>query len=160
MVDSSSTPLVSVLEAIAALGEESPGAGTPAVAESTVVAGLMPPLHVHEADEAVRVLEGAMVLYAGEETVQLTAGESFVVPGCVPHTLRSLSGRVRFLTMSLVPSAGVYEDFVRALGAPASAGGVAPTAEEEATLRAFAAPSGIEVLGPPGTLPAGAQTPA
>lgn len=160
MLDSSSTPLASVLEAIAALGEESPDAGTPAVAESTVVAGLMPPLHVHEADEAVRVLEGAMVLYAGEETVQLTAGESFVVPGGVSHTLRALSGRVRFLTMSLVRSAGAYEDFVRALGAPVSAGGVAPTAEDEATMRAFAAPSGIEVLGPPGTLPAAAETAA
>ena len=157
MVDSSSTPLASVLERIAALAEESP-AGTPAVAESTVVAGLMPPLHVHEADEAVRVLEGAMVLYAGEETVPLAAGESFVVPGGVPHTLRALNGRVRFLAMSLAPSAGVYEDFVRALGAPVLAGGVAPTAEEEATMRAFAAPSGIQVLGPPGTLPAAAET--
>lgn len=160
MAQSTPSELLPLLESMAALRARDGGPATPVVAESTVAAGLMPPLHVHEADEAVHVLEGSLMLYAGDETVRLSTGRSFVVRGGVPHTHRALSPRVRLLTMSLAASAGLYEDFVRALGTPLPAAANRPVAEDEATLNAFAAPSGIEVLGPPGTLPTAVERPA
>ena len=151
--------LLPLVESIADLRGRAAGDGTLAVAETTVAAGLMPPLHVHEADEAVHVLEGAVILYAGDDTAQLRAGESSVVEGGVPHTLRAISAPARLLTITLAPSVGLYEDFVQALGTPVLDGGIEPTAEDEAALDAFAAPSGIEVLGPPGMLPAALDRP-
>jgi quercetin dioxygenase-like cupin family protein len=145
------SPLVPLLERIVAVR------GVPrtsmALVESTLLAGLMPPLHVHDEDEAFHVLEGSVTVYAGGETVELRPGDSYVAPRGVPHTHRAAGGRARWLSLSFVSSAGLYEDFVRAVGAPVGAGGLAPTAEDEAALLAFGAPIGIAVLGPPGLLP-------
>jgi len=154
MVERKTTPLLPLLEQVAAAQRLAPGTTSLTVVESTLAAGLMPPLHTHEEDEAFHVLEGSVVVYAGTETVQLHAGESFVAPRAVPHTHHAASERARWLSMTFASSAGRYEDFVRAVGTPLADGGAAPTAEDEAALLAFAAPSGIAVLGPPGMLPA------
>ena len=147
-------PVAPLLEQVAAAQSLGPAGTSLTVVESTLAAGLMPPLHAHEEDEAFHVLEGSVVVYAGADTVRLEAGDSFVAPGSVPHTHRAATGRARWLSMTFASSAGGYEDFVRAVGTPLPNGGVAPTSEEEAALLAFAAPSGIAVLGPPGMLPA------
>jgi len=154
MVERKTQPLAPLIEQVAAAQSLGPGGTSLTVVESTLAAGLMPPLHAHEGDEAFHVLEGSVVVYAGAETVRLEAGDSFVVPGSVPHTHRAATGRARWLSMTFASSAGGYEDFVRAVGTPLQDGGAAPTSEEEAALLAFAAPSGIAVLGPPGMLPA------
>lgn len=147
-------PLGPLIEQVATAQRLGSGGASLTVVESTLAAGLMPPLHAHEEDEAFHVLEGSVVVYAGADTVRLEAGDSFVAPGSVPHTHRAATGRARWLSMTFASSAGGYEDFVRAVGTPLSDGGAAPTGEEEAALFAFAAPSGIAVLGPPGMLPA------
>ena len=154
MVETKPAPLLPLLEQVAAAQRAVTGRASLTVVESTLAAGLMPPLHAHEEDEAFHVLEGSILVYAGSETVQLEAGDSFVAPRSVPHTHRAATERARWLSMTFASSAGRYEDFVRAVGTPFANGGVAPTAEDEAVLLAFAAPSGIAVLGPPGMLPA------
>lgn len=151
MVEPKTTPLVSLLEQVAATNRLGPGGTSLTIVESTLAAGLMPPLHSHEVDEAFHVLDGSVVVYAGGETVRLEAGESFVAPGSVPHTHRAATERARWLSMTFASSAGRYEDFVRAVGTPLAD---APADEDEAALLAFAAPSGTAVLGPPGMLPA------
>jgi quercetin dioxygenase-like cupin family protein len=151
MVEPKTTPLLLLLEQVAATSRLGPGGTSLTVVESTLAAGLMPPLHSHEADEAFHVLDGSVVVYAGRETVRLEAGESFVAPRSVPHTHRAATERARWLSMTFASSAGRYEDFVRAVGTPLAD---APADEDEASLLAFAAPSGIAVLGPPGMLPA------
>jgi|SRR5687768_3331999 len=151
MVEQKTTPLLPLLEQVAATNRLGPGGTSLTVVESTLAAGLMPPLHSHEEDEAFHVLEGSVVVYAGGETVRLEAGESFVAPSSVPHTHRAATERARWLSMTFASSAGRYEDFVRAVGTPLAG---APADEDEAALLAFAAPSGIAVLGPPGMLPA------
>ena len=153
MVETEPAPLLPLLEQVAAAQRVVRGGASLTVVESTLAAGLMPPLHAHEDDEAFHVLEGSVIVYAGAETVQLEAGDSFVAPRSVPHTHRAATERARWLSMTFTSSAGGYEDFVRAVGTPLAAGGVAPTAEDEAALLAFAAPSRIAVLGPPGMLP-------
>jgi quercetin dioxygenase-like cupin family protein len=151
MVEPKTTPLLPLLEQVAATSSLGPGGTSLTVVESTLAAGLMPPLHSHDVDEAFHVLDGSVVVYAGGETVRLEAGESFVAPSSVPHTHRAATERARWLSMTFASSAGRYEDFVRAVGTPLAD---APADEDEASLLAFAAPSGIAVLGPPGMLPA------
>jgi quercetin dioxygenase-like cupin family protein len=151
MVEPKTTPLLPLLEQVAATSRLGPGGTSLTVVESTLAAGLMPPLHSHDVDEAFHVLDGSVVVYAGGETVRLEAGESIVAPSSVPHTHRAATERARWLSMTFASSAGRYEDFVRAVGTPLAD---APADEDEASLLAFAAPSGIAVLGPPGMLPA------
>jgi quercetin dioxygenase-like cupin family protein len=154
MVDGATASLEPLLAQVAAAATEAPDGTSLAVVETTLAAGVMPPLHVHEVDEAFHVFEGSVVVYAGAETVRLEAGQSFVAPASVPHTHRAATERVRWLSLTFASSAGRYEDFVRAVGTPVDEGGAEPAVEEEAALLAFAAPSGIAVLGPPGMLPA------
>jgi quercetin dioxygenase-like cupin family protein len=154
MVEGATASLRPLLEQVAAAVKRAPKGTSLAVVETTLAAGVMPPLHVHEVDEAFHVLEGSVVVYAGGEIVRLGAGESFVAPASVPHTHQAATERARWLSLTFASSAGRYEDFVRAVGTPVGDGGAVPAVEEEAALLAFAAPSGIAVLGPPGMLPA------
>ncbi|MEO8290424.1 MAG: cupin domain-containing protein [Gaiellaceae bacterium] len=119
-----------------------------AAVESVLRAGQMPPLHVHAEDEALRVLGGRLTVYAGDEELELEAGEEWVAPAGVPHTYRAKCGRVRLVTTAPVRSAGRYEDFLRAVAEP---GDLIP--EEAATLAVLGEAAGITVLGAPGALP-------
>ena len=109
----------------------------------------MPPLHVHEEDEELRVLEGRLTVFAVEGEVELRAGDSWVAPAGVPHTYRADSGIVRLVAATSAPAPGRYESFLRAVAEPS-----ALTPEDEANLAVLAGESGIEVLGEPGALPA------
>ena len=128
--------------------------------ESKTSEGEMPALHAHDVPEAFYVLEGALTVYAGDEKVEVEAGESFVSPAGVPHTHRADSKGARYLAATFVASAGRYEDFLRAVGRPPgrrdrSYAGDWASGEEAAGLTAIAAANGIRVFGPPGALPAG-----
>jgi quercetin dioxygenase-like cupin family protein len=124
-----------------------------AVVECTMRAADTTPLHAHEEDETIEVLEGSVTVYAGVETVTLTAGESYVVAAGVPHAHRAEAERVRYLATASVLSVGRYEDFLRAVGRPADEPGWA-SPEEAAAIKAIAAANRIAVLGAPGALPA------
>jgi quercetin dioxygenase-like cupin family protein len=113
-----------------------------ALVEMTAPQGDMPPLHVHRRDdEAFYVLEGRLTLFAGEQALELEAGECAVAPCGTPHTYRAELDGTRWL---VVCSPAGFEEFVR---------GVATAERDPAVLAEISARHGIEILGPPGTLP-------
>jgi quercetin dioxygenase-like cupin family protein len=115
--------------------------------------GDMPPLHVHRgSDEAFYVLEGEMTLFVGSDEITLSAGQCGVAPRDVPHVYRVDSEEARWLAIA---SPAGFERFVRDAGVPAEARTLppGPPAVDPAKLAEIAAGYGIEILGPPGTLP-------
>ena len=135
--------------------------GRVVTAERTASAGFMPPLHAHAADEAIHLVEGRITVFAGADVVALGEGETFVVPEGVAHTFRVDSGRARLVLSTFAASAARYEDFLRATG-PVTVGpsGAAVWAgiDDARAVGAAAAAANISVYGPPGLLPAGAET--
>lgn len=131
--------------------------GRLASVESSAAEGFMAPLHAHEADEAVQVLEGAITVYAGEESVRLEAGETFVVERGVAHTYRADSPQTRCVFTTLTWPASRYESFLRAVGPVAGDAGWSAD-DDAAIVVAVAAAARITVFGPPGTLPQAAET--
>jgi quercetin dioxygenase-like cupin family protein len=122
--------------------------GSFAMLESTGPDGDHTPLHVHHADdEGFYVLEGELTLWVGDEKHVLRAGESVLAPHGVPHTVRVSGGDARWLVTST--PAG-FEAFVRAVGSTDPQAAL-PSPEE---LTRIASEHGIEILGPPGMLPA------
>jgi mannose-6-phosphate isomerase-like protein (cupin superfamily) len=116
--------------------------------------GDMAPLHVHRRDdECFFVLEGELELYVGEERLEVGAGRSALARRDVPHTYRIASDTARWLTIT---SPAGFERFILAAGVPADRAEI-PTGQpvDPAELAARAAEHGIEILGPPGALPAG-----
>jgi quercetin dioxygenase-like cupin family protein len=108
--------------------------------------GDMPPLHVHRSeDEAFYLLSGRLSLHLEGEAVELSPGDAFVAPRGAPHTYRVESDRARWLVLC---SPAGFEEFVSEV----AAAGADPGPE---LLTAAAARRGIEILGPPGALPAG-----
>jgi mannose-6-phosphate isomerase-like protein (cupin superfamily) len=121
--------------------------------EVTCPGGDMPPLHVHHRDdEAFYVLVGELTLFVGDRKLQLGAGDCAVAPRGVPHTYRVESDGARVL---VVNSPAGFERFVAEAGVPAEAETLppGPPAISPERLAEIAAGYGIEILGPPGTLP-------
>jgi mannose-6-phosphate isomerase-like protein (cupin superfamily) len=117
--------------------------------------GDMAPLHVHRRDEeCFFVLEGELELFVGEERLELGPGRSAVAPRDVPHTYRITSATARWLTIN---SPAGFEAFILAAGTPAPRAEIPPTGQpvDPVELAARAAEHGIDILGPPGALPAG-----
>ncbi len=104
----------------------------------------MPPLHVHQThDEGFYVLSGEVALYMPGEQVTLRPRDFFLAPRGIPHVYRVAdSGPASWLCTS--HPAG-FERFV------AHVGGLGE--QDPATVTAVAAEYGIEILGPPGTMP-------
>jgi len=118
------------------------------LAESIAPAGHQPPPHVpHREDEGFYVLEGEITLWVGDEQHVLRAGESVLATRGVPHTVRVGDRDARWLVTST--PAG-FEAFVRAVGST-EPGAALPDPSE---LARVAAEHGIDILGPPGMLPA------
>jgi len=115
--------------------------------------GDMPPLHVHHgADETFYVVAGTVSLHLPEQSVELTAGESFLAPRDVPHVYRVESETARWLA---VTTPGGFADFVREVSDDAESDGFPPLGREHdpSRLADAAARQGIELLGPPGAMP-------
>jgi quercetin dioxygenase-like cupin family protein len=138
------------LERLAATSPDA--AGRLASVEMSISAGFMAPLHAHEADEAVHLVEGQLTIYADGATVRLGPGETLVVERGMLHTFRAGPARARAVFTTFTRSPARYENFLRAAGPVAPDAGWA-AAEDEATVTAIAAAARIELLGPPGTLP-------
>lgn len=108
-----------------------------------IPAGDMPPLHVHhDSDEGFLLLDGEITLYLPGREVTLRSGEFFLAPRGVPHTYRVGDAPARALVLS---TPGGFERFVAEVAALDE-----PTPE---ALGGTAARYGIEILGPPGTMP-------
>lgn len=109
----------------------------------------MPPLHVHEEDEELRVLDGRLTVFVGGRRIELAAGDSWVSPGGIPHTYRAETSSVRLVASTAVRAPGRYEDFLRAVAEPS-----AMSPDDEANLTVLAGANRITVLAEPGVLPA------
>jgi quercetin dioxygenase-like cupin family protein len=123
------------------------------VVELTGPPGDTPPLHVHpDDDEGFFVLEGSLRLHVGAETFHLSAGEFALAPRGTPHV---------YVVDSDVParwlatSGGGFDRFVMEVARPAKHDGLPPadSLPDPAVIAEIAARHGIEILGPPGTLP-------
>jgi quercetin dioxygenase-like cupin family protein len=114
--------------------------------------GSAPPMHIHHGeDEAFYVIEGELDVFAGDECIQLGAGDYALVPRGVPHAYLVTSERARVL-VTFSPSG--FEEVFMELGVPANGGpppddAVMPAPDEFARLLA---PYGCEIVGPPPTL--------
>jgi quercetin dioxygenase-like cupin family protein len=108
-----------------------------------VAARDMPPLHVHHThDEGFLLLEGHLSLFLPDREIGLRPGEFVLAPRGVPHTYQVGDTPARWIVLST--PAG-FEGLVEDVAALAE---VTPEA-----LAATAAVYGIEILGPPGTMP-------
>jgi quercetin dioxygenase-like cupin family protein len=95
------------------------------------------------------VLEGEFTVWAGENKVVLTAGESFLISPSTPHVVSTLSKPARGLVVA-APSA-----FARLIAATGTVDETETT--DMALFERISAEIGDEFLGPPGTLPTLAQ---
>jgi quercetin dioxygenase-like cupin family protein len=108
-----------------------------------VPAGNMPPLHIHHThDEGFLLLEGELSLFLPEREITLRRGEFVLAPRGIPHTYRVGDSPARWLVLSTPPG---FEQFVEDVAALDE---VTPDA-----LTGTGAVYGIEILGPPGTMP-------
>jgi quercetin dioxygenase-like cupin family protein len=134
-------------------GDQTQGAYT--LGERIARRGDMPPLHVHQRDdETFYILEGEVSLFVGDRHIVLTEGRAAVAPREVPHSYRVESDTARWLVIN---NPAGHERFVHASSEPAERTELPPAGKpvDQARLAEAAADQGIEILGPPGTLPAG-----
>jgi Cupin domain len=127
--------------------------------ERTAPEGHMSPLHIRDADESYRVLRGEVTFYVGDRRVTARPGGVVDAPRGVPRAVRAESDCARWLVMTTVSSVERYADFGRAVSAPLAdpyAGW--PSPDEEQSLAAICAVNGIELIAPPGAVPAEALT--
>lgn len=126
--------------------------GSYCVLELHGVKGDQPPLHVHERDdEGFYIIDGELRLHVGADTLCLGPDSCAVAPRGVPHTYLVESPHARWL----VTSNARFDHYVRELGQPLADPAdpvIADLPPLERILEASAA-HGIEILGPPGTLP-------
>ena len=130
--------------------------GRACVVEVTGHRGAMPPLHVHHVDDEIfHVLDGEITVYHGADVVRLSPGDTVLAPRGVPHTYRIESETARVLVTGT--PAG-FERFIEAFGMPAArleipARPIEPDFEAVARLERETGYR-VEILGPPGALPA------
>jgi quercetin dioxygenase-like cupin family protein len=134
-------------------GEETEGRFS--LVEFLMPPGDMTPLHVHQRDsQTTYVLEGEVTFYLPGSSTVLRAGECIHQPAGVPQTEHVTSAEAaRVLDIN---SPAGFEEFVAAAGRPAETLSLPPAAESASDLERLtnaAAAHGIELLGPPGTLP-------
>ena len=128
--------------------------GEHTVLEMVAPPGDQPPLHVHnESEEGFYLLEGEVTFWAGADERRLGPGDFVLGPKGVPHTyLVTSETPARFIVTS---STGEFAAFVQAYGVPAERPGLPePAAPDVERLGRLAAEHGIDLLGPPGMLPA------
>jgi mannose-6-phosphate isomerase-like protein (cupin superfamily) len=128
----------------------------PVLAERRARSGFMTPLHRRSEEEVHVVVEGEVSYFVDEETVRAASGEVVILPPDAQRTLRVESEQAAWLVLTRVSSLGRFEDFGRALSRPAGPTLAAgwPGSQEAGALAAIAWENGIEVIGPPGSLPA------
>lgn len=118
-------------------------------------AGSMPPLHLHrDHDEIFYVLSGRVSVHLPDRSVELGPGEAAFAPRGVPHAYEV--GSEEDATVLVSTTSRAFGDFVLETSVAADDDGPAPDGvlPAPAELAAAGARHGIDVLGPPGTLPA------
>jgi hypothetical protein len=115
--------------------------------------GDLQPLHCHDLeDEVLFVLEGRIALHQPGRRREAGVGESLIAERGIPHAYEVLDADGARYLVVCVP--GGFERFVRALGRRPNAVGLPEPSDPDPRLLApIARRHGIELLGPPGTLP-------
>jgi mannose-6-phosphate isomerase-like protein (cupin superfamily) len=130
------------------------GSGQVAMVERSAREGHMPPLLRRCEAETYRVLEGEVVFFVGNDMVWAGPGDVVVAPRDEPRTFRVASARARWLVLTQVSSLERFHEFGRAVSSPLPSPAEGwPSPEEREAVAAMAAVNGIELLGPPGSLP-------
>lgn len=115
--------------------------------EDRMAAGKTTPLHTHDADEALYVLDGELLVHIDGTDHPVTAGGFAMAPRGVPHAFLVTSAAARVLTL-LTP--GSAEDFYRGASEPVQPGSDGPGPVDFDRVRASAERSGgMRLLGPP-----------
>jgi quercetin dioxygenase-like cupin family protein len=123
------------------------------LAELVGAKGDMPPLHVHHVDdETFLVLDGEISFHADGRVLRGGPGSVFLAPRGIPHVYRVESGTARWQVISSPPA---FPEFLLEASVPAEAMTLPdrPPAIGPEQVTGIAARFGIEILGPPGTLP-------
>jgi mannose-6-phosphate isomerase-like protein (cupin superfamily) len=129
--------------------------GTLALADERGRRGNMPPLHVHHRDdETFYVLDGELSLFVAGEQLRLGRGQAALAPRGVSHSYRVESEEAHWL---VITTPAGFESFIREVAEPAPVDELPPAGRphDPAAVAQAAARVGIEILGPPGVLPAG-----
>jgi mannose-6-phosphate isomerase-like protein (cupin superfamily) len=129
--------------------------GHAAMLERSAPEGHMPPLVRRDEKETYRVLSGEVVFFIGNDMVWAGPGDVVVAPAGVARTFRVASEGACWLVLTHVRSLDRFNDFGRAVARPLPdpCSGW-PSEDEQAALVPLAAANGMELLGPPGALPA------
>jgi mannose-6-phosphate isomerase-like protein (cupin superfamily) len=154
MMEVTGTPLWFIDHLVHILVDGDASGGALALIDERGRRGDMPPLHVHRRDdETFYVLEGEVTLFVGDEQIGVGPGQAALAPRDVPHAYRVESDEARWLVFTA--PAG-FDAFVREVSDPAPAEELPPHGRpvDPAFLGEAAAKVGIEILGPPGALPA------
>lgn len=124
--------------------------------ERSARAGLMAPLTVRDEDETYRILEGRVTFFIGDEVIRASEGDVVVAPAGVARTFSAGPRGARWQVVTRVASLQRFEEFGRAVARPISGtlAGAWHGSESAAAVAAIGAPNGIDVIGPPGLLPA------
>jgi mannose-6-phosphate isomerase-like protein (cupin superfamily) len=110
------------------------------------------PLHLHTRyEERLFVTEGACTVWVGPDTVLLGPGDYCAIPLNTPHAIKAGPGGCRSL---LISSPAGFAELIARAATPAQLAGP----DTQIDLELFASVSaelGDQILGPPGTVPAG-----
>jgi quercetin dioxygenase-like cupin family protein len=127
--------------------------GRLSVVEFTAPPGDMPPLHRHEReDELFYVLEGRITIHQPGRHQEAEAGSAVFAERGIAHAYQvSDDGPARFL---VIATPAGFEDFVAEIARPAEELRLPdPSQPDPEKMAAISARYGIQLLGPPGTLP-------
>jgi gentisate 1,2-dioxygenase len=119
--------------------------------ERSAPAGAMPPLVRRGESETYRVVQGELTFFVDGDVVHAAPGDVVHAPAGAARTFRADSDDARWLVSTHVSSLQRFIDFGRAV---AMAGSEWTSPEEKASVGSMGAANGIELLGPPGALPA------
>lgn len=129
--------------------------GQVAMVERTAPDGHMPPLVRRTEAETYRVLSGEVVFFVDTDMVWAGPGDVVVAPAGCERTFRVASAGARWLVLTHVRSLDRFADFGRAVSMPLDDPSLGwPSGDELAAVASVVATNGIELLGPPGALPA------
>lgn len=122
--------------------DESDGALT--AIETFVVRQEGPPLHVHDQDEVIYVLDGSMRVMVGDTLREAPAGSFVFIPRGTPHTWQNVGAEPLRFFATIMPAAAAFEEFFRRYAQlPARERGLDAFARLATETKAF------EVVGPP-----------
>jgi mannose-6-phosphate isomerase-like protein (cupin superfamily) len=126
-------------------------------ADATVIhryaaAGAMPPLTTRDAREVYRVIEGEVTFFVEDEVVTASQGDVVVAAAGAARTFRVESDAAHWVVVARVHSTELYIDFGRAVTTRWAMDW--PDEAERIALEGVARANGIELLAPPGVLPA------